>query len=269
MLDSSRRFDAGYEWDTVDGVRILRKECFVKKSIVLRRPGVRLAIRTGNRKTGSMVVLYLPIDPVCPVVCPYRKGGCYAQRGRVGIIVRRLERECAGMDPCAIAENAASLIRDAARLLVGAGIPLRLFVSGDAHCERCASVIARAAEEYMLHVNALAYGYTRNWRNVPRSTWGRVSVLASVSTDAEETWARARGYVPARLFVSSDEARARRFVVCPEQTTGGRVRCADCLLCAKDEFLRARCAGIAFVPVKGTERAIRSALERAREEERA
>jgi hypothetical protein len=214
-------------------------------------PGALLTLRSGNRKTGRAAALYISLNS-CPGSCPFRPdrdGGCYAGRGRVGMITSRLA--LAGADGHQACLNAARLIRQASRD-ARPGTPLRLFVSGDAHCPECASEIAQASRAWPGPV----WGYTHNWRVIPADTWHGLSVLASCETDNDVAQARAQGYAAARTFSSWRGEKAFRientvYIPCPEES-GRDVTCADCRLCWRAEWLRASNRAIAFSPRPGT-----------------
>jgi hypothetical protein len=75
-------------------------------------------------------------------------------------------------------------------------------------------------------------------------------MLASCETAAGAAEARARGYVPARVFATlpSDgrafQENGTRWIPCLEQTRGRP--CVECRLCFDDGALERRGAGIAF-----------------------
>jgi hypothetical protein len=164
----------------------------------------------------------------CPADCPFRGNGCYATVGPIALHVARLS-DTDGHTACL---NAADAIYDAVRS-GQARRPLRLFVSGDAHCEECARVIADAARTWQRASGQPVWGYTHNWRRIPSDVWNGLSVRASCETDADVADARARGYSVARVvreFTSRAWAQdGQQYVACLEQTRG--VKCADCRIC--------------------------------------
>ena len=201
---------------------------------------------SGNEKLGVMSATYAPIRQTCPTSCPLRDGnGCYAEGGNVGLHMRRLQAAADGINGDTIALLEAAEIRDAAPH-VPAGRPLRLHVSGDASTPFRARTLADAARAWRGPV----YTYTHAWRDVPRASWGGVSVLASVESIADAKRALQAGYAPAivvRAHPSDGRARVEggvRVIPCPSQTRG--VKCAECKLCFDAPRLHRIGAAIAF-----------------------
>lgn len=216
-----------------------------------------LAIDTQNAKIvgaprrGFASSLSLPIEQTCPRTCALRSE-CYARGGKLAIHVARLENQARarGANVLTIAREASAEISDAAARGLARGRPLRLFQAGDARTESSARALATGAREWLRRGGSAAWGYTHAWRDVPRDAWRGVSMLASCETEAGARDARARGYVPARVFATlPPDGRAfdvdgTRWIPCPEQTRGRP--CVDCRLCFDDRALAARGAGIAF-----------------------
>jgi hypothetical protein len=128
--------------------------------------------------------------------------------------------------------------------------PLRIHVGGDAPTAESAALIAGAARRYSERVEAPAYTYTHAWRDVPRSAWEGVSVLASVETLKDAKKALKRGYAPAIIVDHFDGDKASmvdgvRLIPCPAQTKDD-VSCADCRLCMDADKLVKLNAAIAF-----------------------
>ncbi len=100
-------------------------------------------------------------------------------------------------------------------------------------------------------VGGRVWSYTHAWREVPRKSWGNVSVLASIEDPADAAKARAQGYQPAIVV--------DRFPCRPACVRGGgaevrpvpaelspKVTCVKCRLCLSDAALENRELGIAF-----------------------
>ena len=159
------------------------------------------------------------------------------------------------------------------------GQPLRLGISGDGRTPAAARIRSAAAERFARRGGGPVWAYTHAWRDVPRSSWGGVSILASVHSVAEGAQALARGYAPARTLRSGAfpasafrdapvgglqiaalpaigapratcEAPAGgiRWIPCPQQQPGGKATCASCRLCMRGDRLAEQRAGILFAP---------------------
>lgn len=211
--------------------------------------------RTGNTKTGRMAVTYASIDASCPSTCKLRDAGCYAQTGYVGITTDRLNASGGALRPRDVARQEARLIRESFKggpipWLDGAPRMLRLHVAGDARTNEAARILARAADDWLKRGGGMVYTYTHAWRTVDRSSWGPVSVLASVDNLSEAREALERGYAPASVVLEHTSDRAQRdasgvrWIPCPSQTRG--VTCADCHLCAHADTLHNGKSGVAF-----------------------
>lgn len=204
---------------------------------------------SANEKVGLVSATYAPIDPTCSDACPLKVGGCYARTGNVGFQVRRLQREFDGLNGDTLAELEGSEIESVGLSLRREGITraLRIHVSGDADSNFRASALAWGAREWPGPV----WSYTHSWRHVFRSSWGRVSVLASVETVDDASSALSNGYAPALIVDRHpDDGRAYRasnglkLIPCPAQTRD--IKCTDCRLCWDDSKLIAQRAAITF-----------------------
>ena len=196
-----------------------------------------------NRKTGPVATTYAG-QRSCPSSCPFMGKGCYAEKGRMGIHTRRLN-SAPKISKRAMAQAEADAI-DAMRPV--AGLPIRLHVVGDCATPEAARIVSAAAERYTERGGGPAWTYTHAHAKVPRQSWGKVSVLASVHSPADGLLALSRGYAPA-VVVEDFPARSWtesgvRWVACPEQVKG--TQCVDCKLCMKADTLRDKGVGIAF-----------------------
>ncbi len=199
-----------------------------------------------NSKVGDVAATYAPIAQTCPVSCPLRDNGCYAQSGNVGFKVRRTEEYSAGMNGDTVATLEGDEIADMATHSP-VGHAMRIHVSGDATSDYRALQMARGATVW----NGPIWSYTHAWAEVSRASWGRVSVLASCESVSQVILARLRGYAAA-LVVAHHPENGRAFttsegvkvIPCPSQTRG--VLCTDCKLCLNDKLLLAQGACISF-----------------------
>lgn len=206
--------------------------------------------KSKNAKVGDVDATYSSIASTCPDTCASKRdGSCYAMGGRVALTVRRLDSE--GLAPLAAAKREASAIDSSYK---GGPVPsraLRLHVSGDAKTVAATKVLASAVGRWLDRGGSHAWTYTHAWNKVPRSAWGRVSVLASVDTPEDVAKARAQGYAPA-IVVPEHAADGKAFadsngnkwIPCPEQTKG--TPCDRCKLCWNADRLASSGMGIAF-----------------------
>lgn len=194
--------------------------------------GALLVQKTENKKLGNASALYVSLN-ACPTECPFRAGnGCYAEVGPVALQTARLS-DTDGHTACL---SAAMAIRHALSQPQRPDRPLRLFVTGDAHCIDCAREIAEASRAYQRVTGKPVWGYTHAWRRIPASVWHGLAVRASCETDSDVRDAAARGYAVARVFpdptpksFKSFMRDGMRYVACLEQTIGRK--CSDCRIC--------------------------------------
>lgn len=202
-----------------------------------------LTVNTKNRKIGDIAATYLPIKQTCPNSCVLKDTGCYAQTGYVGMYVAKLQRKFEGV-------SAYDLVRKEAREIASFGPnangkPLRLHVSGDARTSKSAILLREAAKKW----DGKVFTYTHAWRVIPRKSWGKISVLASVESTGEAKEALKKGYAPAITVAFHPGAKAYekdgvKIIPCPQQTRD--ITCDKCRLCMNDAMLRAQNAVISF-----------------------
>lgn len=212
-----------------------------------------VVMRSDNRKIGDMAATYLPIAQTCPSTCPHKGNGCYAQIGHVGFQVMRLERTLAGKKPYDIIRQEAREI--ARRGREAKGRSLRLHVSGDVQTDAATRLLGQAA----LRWDGSVFGYTHSWRQVQRTSWGRISILASCESMLQASQAWERGYAASVLVPEHKTDKAymvslrdptsgwmgeMKVIPCPQQTRN--VTCEKCGLCMKDRMLHDQKAVIAF-----------------------
>ena len=222
--------------------------------------------KTSNSKTGDVSVTYGSIRATCSKRCPLNPGdrsgptfltdrsvsggGCYATTGTVAIQERKL-------DPSLTPLQAARAEAKAIDSLTGSR-PLRIHVSGDARTTEAARTLASAAAFYTNKAGMPVWTYTHSWREVARSAWGGVSVLASVHSVGQAWRAIANGYAPAMVVPKHESNKATtvdglKLIPCPAQTTP-TVKCTDCKLCWKDGWLHSQKAVITFAAHGGSKR---------------
>lgn len=190
---------------------------------------------TDQPETRPVAATYKPLKCRCPLY----SAGCYAQSGNVGIHASRLR-----------ARTATDATREEARLVATApvdGRPLRLQISGDCTTPAQARLLARAVAERTARGGGPAWTYTHYWNRIPRTAWGRISILASTESPEELDKIHARGYAAALVVRDPETYRTPapfRGIPCPNDTRG--TTCVDCRLCWDDARLRDRRAVILF-----------------------
>jgi len=194
---------------------------------------------TDNAKLGKIATTYAGFH-TCPSDCRMKRNrACYGMSGPVGWHMRRLAeiQRTRKESHIATAKGEARMIRALRRVT-----PIRLHTAGDCKSPEAATIVSKASEEFMQRTGQPVYTYTHAWRNVPRASWGEVSVLASAESMDDVKKAFTKGYAVA-LAVNAHESPKSQLVdgfkllPCPAQT--GRVEnCKKCKLCMKDKFLR-------------------------------
>lgn len=197
----------------------------------------------------------------CPTDCPFYGNGCYAENtpGRPSVF-QMAERN--GSD---ISEDLENFVARIAR----ESLPmLRWEVSGD--------VLRSDGSpdyDYIEATNRIAdlrpdvrmIRYSHAWRKVPASAFAYV-VNASCETDEDVRDATALGWqtviTVADVESVPDEIGGQRVVICPNQTSDGEIKCADCTLCSRE-----RSATVAFIAHGSGRRKIASAVSAKHEQE--
>jgi hypothetical protein len=202
--------------------------------------------KSGNSKIGQVSATYAA-QQTCPSTCPLKGSGCYAEGGMVGMHTRKLNASSEANS--ATLEELAEMEATGIRKLSGK-YPLRLHVVGDATTNQAATILSLASGEHTAKSNQPVWSYTHAWRNVSRSSWGNVSILASCETVSDAKLAMAKGYAAA--VVVSEHASDKAYMVdgvrlipCPQQT-GRAENCVKCGLCMKAPILKASGSVIAF-----------------------
>jgi len=222
---------------------------------------VKAVEKSTNSKTGPVSVTYAPIHS-CPKSCPFLNSGCYAQQGHCGIHLSRLNKtaEAEGITrPIDIAKKEAEAIRK-----LKGDKPLRLHIVGDCRTPQAAEIVAAAAAEYTSKHGQPVWTYTHAWKEIPRSKWGSISVLASCETIEEAKHAMKRGYAASivrlkefkRPFAWEDVI----LMPCPEMTKG--IKCDKCKLCLNDNKLLNKEKVICFFPHGSRENQAKDAIRR-------
>ncbi len=198
-----------------------------------------------NRKIGRVSATYAT-QATCPSSCKLRENGCYAESGLVAFITRKLNRS---EDSAAPVEELAMAEAVAIAGLTGEH-PLRMHVVGDATTDGAARLLSSAAEYHTNKHNQPVWTYTHAWRDVERSSWGKVSVFASCESTEDAKLAMSRGYAAALVVDSHAQDKAYgvdglKLVPCPQQT-GRSASCVDCGLCMRADSMLKMGSVIAF-----------------------
>lgn len=213
--------------------------------------GVSVVEISQNSKVGQVSATYAA-QQSCPKSCQLRNSGCYAESGMVGMQTRRLNRANRSAGELARAEA------KGIRSLTGR-FPLRLHVVGDCKTDYSATTVSSAADEHRAKFGNSVWTYTHAWRDVQRSSWGNVSVLASCETVQETVEAMQKGYAAALVLPKHKQPTAWweptssshvTVIPCPEQT-GKATSCEECRLCWNGGRLRAGRLVIGFAAHAG------------------
>lgn len=192
---------------------------------------------TDNQKIGNSSTTYSGLN-TCPSDCPFRKGACYAMHGPLGIIFRRLSKTKNSHLREAQAED------EGIRNLSGEK-DLRIHTTGDCKSDAAAQIVSNAAKEYCQRFGRKAWTFTHAWRQVKRSSWGQVSVLASCENPSQIKEAQKWGYATALVVKSFSSSKVFKIdgvsvIPCPNQVAkhdGRKVTCTQCRLCLDDTNL--------------------------------
>jgi hypothetical protein len=211
-----------------------------------------------NDKTGKVSATYTgyqtcsdhcPLKPTIGSLGEFKQAECYASCDLVGMTMHRLTTASVSAPLVQIQAQEC----DGIRKLSGKR-PLRLKVGGDTPNTAYAEALSNACDAYTAKHDQPTYGYTHTWREIPRESFGTISMLASCDAPGDIAAAKQRGYATA-IVVSEFPQGNKLFTIdgnkcipCPEQcsTEEKHVQCIDCKLCFRDGMLRERGLTIAF-----------------------
>ena len=203
--------------------------------------------KSKNEKTGLVSATYAPIQS-CPKTCPFMDKGCYGQKSFCGFHLRKLNKATKEQGKEFALDIALEEAR-AIRSLTGKK-PLRLHIVGDCKTPSAAKIVADACGDYISKDQQKVWTYTHAWRDIPRSNWGDISVLASCETLEEAHHAMKRGYaasiVRLKKFDRPFNYQGVTMTPCLEMTKG--IKCKDCRLCFNDKKLLENKRVICFFP---------------------
>jgi hypothetical protein len=184
--------------------------------------------KSDNSKIGLVHATYAS-QQSCPLTCPLKNAGCYAEVGLVGIHTRKVNNA----NPTATPLDVALAEAEAITTRLSGNLNLRIHVVGDCATTEAASIVSRAALSILKKGNK-AWSYTHAWADVDRKAWDGVSVLASAETPEQVQQAQGEGWATA-IIVSEFkddklyEDNGIKILPCVNQTKG--VKCVECRLC--------------------------------------
>lgn len=216
------------------------------------------AIYVTNSKNGKISGIkkcdatYASISATCPNSCKLKGDGCYGELSYVGIVNARLNKKADKMSAIQVARAEAQAIDNSYDGKKVPGRDLRLHVSGDSRTITGTKIINAAVGRWKRRGGDTAFSYTHAWKNVHRSHWSNVSVLASIDSIEQVAGAKLQGYAPAIVVSKYPSKRAFtlpdsdiKWIPCPAELKEN-ISCTSCRLCMKADWLYSTNRGIAF-----------------------
>jgi len=232
---------------------------------------VKITAISGNSKVGKVATTQVS-QYTCDLLgtpCPFRHAGCYGESGLVAMTSRTLELASKSLGESVSLLDIAHAEADGIDTLKG-NRPLRLHVVGDSPTDSSATIVSLAADRYTARGGQAVWTYTHGWREVARTSWGGVSVLASCESIKDLDAAYAKGYALSMVVeVHGDKVKPYRLdngmlgIPCREQV-GAAEDCTKCRLCFDGDKLRRSNAVILFAVHGQQSRKAKAAIERKR-----
>lgn len=235
-------------------------------STVYREPGALVVAFTNNKKVKGN--LFCPVHTTyagsasCPSACVWKGNGCFGENYPTQHTVKRVNVDAPSAYEIAVreAEGILRLPRYGA---------LRIHTYGDCDSVEAAEAVSGAADQWVREGGRVSWSFTHN-HDVPRKSWGGVSILRSCENPEQVKKAHTDGYAAA--IVLTHFPSTKRFqsggvsiLPCPEQvddmkpkTEQKGISCADCKLCWNDAFLLQTETAIGFIPHGTKQKAVRS-----------
>jgi len=198
---------------------------------------------------------YSSIAATCADSCVFKTAGCYVRAGATKSLMAQLDSAAAGHTADEVVAAEVLLIDQA----FASGVPqdgacggrdLRLHVGGDILTTSQALMLAAPARRWRSRGGGSVWAFTHSWRNISRTAWGEIEVLASVEVPADIEVARAASYGAATLVDKFPSKMAfhlpgstARIIPCPAETMGAT--CVQCRLCLDRDLLSMN-ASVAF-----------------------
>lgn len=230
---------------------------------------VKITAISGNDKVGKVATTQVS-QFTCDMLgtpCPFRHAGCYGEGGRVAMTSRMLELASNALGTSVSLWDIATAEAAGIDSLRG-NRPLRLHIVGDSPTDSTATIVSLASERYTSRGGFPVWTYTHGWREVARTSWGGVSVLASCETIQDLDAAYAKGYALSMVVdVHGDKVKPYRLengmlgIPCREQV-GSAENCTSCRLCFDGEKLRRSNAVILFAVHGQQSRKAKAAIAR-------
>lgn len=196
--------------------------------------------KTQSKKVGNVAVTYAPVQS-CSDSCRFLNNGCYAQNGHCGFTFNRLSRAASLLKKAGPKKIALEELEGI--LTLPGDKPLRLHISGDCRTAESARILSFGAERYSKINSESVWTYTHSWRDIPRDSWGEISVLASCETFKEVEQANKRGYAAcmvrykpfSKCFNLTTNKITYIMIPCKEMIDG--ITCDNCKICFNDKKL--------------------------------
>ena len=191
---------------------------------VLGRAMLAKAVEISTNTKLGLVSATSVSQVTCPKECPWYDDGkwgrsCYANNNFIGLQTKKLNQGKGDYLDAA---------REEAELIAGLSgeRPLRLHIVGDCKDRAATEIVSNAVDGYRARHGQPSWTYTRAWEQVPRESWGAVSVLASCESARQVRRAHSRGYATAIVVGVFERETAYmsggiKIVPCPQET--GRV----------------------------------------------
>ena len=212
-------------------------------NVIISDNGLAQVSEAGNSKIGKCDATSVAQES-CPSAqnssrpCPFLHSGCYAEYGMTANTTRELNRAGDKKDAtpadCAKAEAEVLEFLAAERKEKHKKFqPMRLHVVGDCVTDSAAATVASACKDW-----DTVWAYTHAWRDVSRSSWGKVSVLASCETLEDLRKAHGKGYALAMVWPQDEFPQKAswkvgefKFQPCPNEAVSMDIQCTRCKLC--------------------------------------
>ncbi len=210
-----------------------------------------------NSKIGKADTTYASIKASCPDTCALKGGkGCYSENSYAGIVISRLNEEAKDLTSIQVAKAEALAIDNS---YSGGKIPigrhLRLHTGGDSRSITSTRILNAAIGRWKTRSEDgknICWSYTHGYKQIPRSEWSNVSILASVDSIKDVKIARKQGYSPAIVVAEFPALKTFtidncdvKWIPCPAQLKK-EITCVSCKLCFNSDRLFKDNYGIAF-----------------------
>lgn len=173
---------------------------------------------------------YRMVGDTCPSSCKLLNNGCYAQKGKVLFHQKKAPADA----------NDGAVLLEFIRGLTPKH-KLRHNVSGDLFVgdEPDEAYITALVQGHSERPDVVGWGYTHGWKKLDATRLRLPNLVINASCDNLDDLRAAREAGWAQVIVLEKGEHRRRLkladdvdvVVCPQQTSGGKIGCTDCGLC--------------------------------------